>query len=444
VDDSGSGRSYYTGLLEALTVIMGCANRYLRDHGPRVATLASRMGKELGLSDRERARVFIAAVLSDLGMIGLVEDAWEHPAPSLPPGVRARVRAHPARSAACVAKIPHLSELAPMVWAHHEWWDGRGYPDGVAAARIPQGAAILRLADTVCALAEERPHRPALDRTRIAAVVREESGREFSPDVAGAYLALDAAGGLPARFDRDVYRDALAVAMAHLVPERVSPLSAKQMLRILADLIDAKDPYTGGHSRRVAGLAVAIAEQIGLMGSAKDLLWAGGYLHDLGKLRVPLRVLTKEGRLTEEEFALVRLHPVLGADLLGTIPTLWHLSTGVRYHHERWDGRGYPAGLRGDRIPLVARILAVSDAYDAMISSRAYRSARTPSDAMEEVARSAGLHFCPEVVEAFFEVPAETFAAIHADRPVTPALVADAQRRRDTTVFDGTEVVRMF
>jgi HD-GYP domain-containing protein (c-di-GMP phosphodiesterase class II) len=441
VDAIPSGRSYYAGLLEALTVIMGCANRYLRDHGPRVATLASRLGREMGMSDQECARLFIAAVLSDLGMIGLAEDAWERPAPSLAPSVRARVRAHPQRSAACVAKIPHLGDLAPLVRSHHEWWNGCGYPDELMGRFMPKGAAVLRLADTVCALSEDRPYRPALDRAAIAATVRRGSGSEFAPDVVRAYLALPAAPDVAA-FDREAYREALGRATAHLVPERVSPLSAKQMLRILADLIDAKDPYTGGHSRRVAGLSVAIAEQIGLMGSAKDLLWAGGYLHDLGKLRVPLRVLTKEGRLTDEEFALIRLHPVLGADLLGTIPTLWHLSTGVRYHHERWDGRGYPAGLRGDKIPLVARILAVSDAYDAMISSRAYRSARAPADAMEEVARSAGVHFCPEVVEAFFEVPGETFAALHADRPVTPTFVADAQRRRDTTVFDGTEVLR--
>ncbi|MEX2466805.1 MAG: HD domain-containing phosphohydrolase [Gemmatimonadota bacterium] len=443
MDSVESGRSYYTGLLEALTVIMGCANRYLRDHGPRVALLASELGRELGMDEKTRARVFVAAVLSDLGMIGLAEGAWEHPTRALPQDVRARVRGHPRRSAGCVHKIPHFGELAPLVLSHHEWWNGHGYPNGLRGPAIPEAAAVLRLADTVCALSEERPYRTALDRSAIADAVRHGTGQEFAPDIAEAYLSLDHEHRLPV-FEREAYREALAQATAHLVPQRVSPLSAKQMLRILADLIDAKDPYTGGHSRRVAGLAVAIAEQLGLMGSAKDLLWASGYLHDLGKLRVPLRVLTKEGRLSDEEFALIRAHPVLGADLLGTIPTLWDLSTGVRYHHERWDGRGYPAGLRGPRIPLVARILAVSDAYDAMISSRAYRSARAPSDAMEEVARSAGVHFCPEVVEAFFEVPAETFAAIHADRPVTPTLAADAQRRKDTTVYDGTDVLRLY
>jgi HD-GYP domain-containing protein (c-di-GMP phosphodiesterase class II) len=107
-----------------------------------------------------------------------------------------------------------------------------------------------------------------------------------------------------------------------LLPEAVSPLSADQLLVILSNLIDAKDPYTGGHSRRVASLAVAVADQLGLEDRMKSTLWAGGYLHDLGKLGVPLRVLAKRGRLDDEEFAYIEAHPSAGAEILESIPSL--------------------------------------------------------------------------------------------------------------------------
>ena len=127
-----------------------------------------------------------------------------------------------------------------------------------------------------------------------------------------------------------MFRHQILRAAEHLLPETVSPLSGDQLLVILSNLIDAKDPCTGGHSRRVASPAVAVVEQIGLKERTKDTLWAGGYLHDLGKLAVPLRVLTKRGRLTEEEFSYIREDPSDGADILESIPSLQHLTTGAR------------------------------------------------------------------------------------------------------------------
>jgi HD-GYP domain-containing protein (c-di-GMP phosphodiesterase class II) len=203
----------------------------------------------------------------------------------------------------------------------------------------------------------------------------------------------------------------------HVLPGEVSPLSSDQLLGIVSNLIDAKDPCTGGHSRRVAVLAVVVAKQLGLDDHMKSTLWAGGYLHDLGKLAVPLRVLTKKGKLTEEEFAYIRAHPTDGAEILENIPTLRHLTTGARYHHERWDGSGYPEGLSGGRIPMVGQIMAVCDSYDAMTSKCAYRDARAHPAAMAEVARCSGVHFSPEVSEAFLSMPEEAFEAAQAVKP---------------------------
>ncbi|MEQ8328920.1 MAG: HD domain-containing phosphohydrolase [Longimicrobiales bacterium] len=406
-----SGRAFYSGLLEALTQVMGSAKGYLKDHAPRVALLSTIIAEGLGLDKRQVSELFFASVLSDVGMIGLAEDAWENPVPELPPAVRERVERHPIRSQEQVERIPHLGELAPLVRHHHEWWDGSGYPDRLAGHDIPVGAQILRLADTVAALGQARPHRPYLSVEDIVDVVRKGSGREFGPEVAATYLRMQKAGDVP-EFERTSFRHAVSRAAAHLLPDEVSPLSSDQLLAILANLIDAKDPYTAGHSRRVATLAVAVASELGLQDHMKSTLWAGGYLHDLGKLRVPLRILAKRGPLTDEEFGMVQRHPSDGAAVLETIPSLQHLTTGARYHHERWDGKGYPEGLTGDHIPLVAQVMAVCDAYDAMTSTRAYRSGRSHPQAMEEVAASVGSHFSPRAAEAFLALPDGLFEAL--------------------------------
>ena len=438
-----AGRTFYVGLLEALTEVMGSAKGYLRDHGPMVAMLSTQVGDELGLAREECAQLFFASVLSDMGMVGLAEDAWENPVPELPPEVRARVRRHPERSEDRLEGIPHLSELGSLVRHHHEWWDGSGYPDGLAEHEIPIGAQILRLADTVGALRQPRPHRPALSGDAITDVVQKGVGTEFGPEVARCFLALHRSGSVP-RFDPISFRHKLLRAAEHVLPSEVTPLSVDQLLGILSNLIDAKDPYTGGHSRRVAVLAVSVARQLGLERRMQGALWAGGYLHDLGKLAVPLRVLTKKSSLTEEEFSFIRAHPSDGADILERIPSLRHLTTVARYHHERWDGSGYPEGLSGDRIPLAAQIMAVCDAFDAMTSRRAYRSSMGAAEAIEEVRKCSGRHFGPDVTAAFLNLPDAVFEAVAGEvqEPIEP-FVREAPFFRSASARGGAQTSRV-
>lgn len=420
-----SGHSFYTGLLEALTEVMGSAQGYLSHHAPRVCHLARQMGIRMGLGERELADLIFAAILADVGMIGLVEEAWENPRPVLDPDTRARVRGHPLRSEEIVLAAPHLENVAPLVRHHHEWWNGTGYPDGLRGEEIPRGARILRLADSVCAMGEFRPQRRALSPEAIRGSVEGSAGTEFSPDVARVFLSMLDAGEV-AEFHHRVYQRAARHAAARLIPAEVSPLSSEQLLDILAGVIDAKDPYTAGHSRRVAILSVAVADQLRMSEELRATVWAAGYLHDLGKLSVPLKVLTKQGRLDEAERHRVQEHVSVGAGVLEEIPSLQHLTTGARYHHERWDGSGYPEGLAGEHIPLVARILAVADAYDAMTSGRAYRPSRSHAEAMGEIARAAGSHFGPRVAGSFLSLPDHLFHSI--SRP---------QSRADPPFRDG-------
>jgi HD-GYP domain-containing protein (c-di-GMP phosphodiesterase class II) len=416
VTDVDSGRAFYVGLLDALTSVMSAAKGHLEEHGPQVALLAAQIGAELGLDEAQQSELVFGAVLSDMGMVGLAEDAWENPIAELPEEARARVRQHPERSEERVREIPHLARLGPLLRHHHEWWDGSGYPDGLHGSDIPLGARILRLADTVVALRGERPHRSALGREEVRRLVEAYVGREFDAAVAETFLALHLADEVRPHTGES-YRATVKRAADQLIPEYVSPLSTEQLLGIVADLVDAKDPYTSGHSRRVATLAVAVADQLGLEGHWRSALWAMGHLHDLGRLVVPLRVLNKVGDLTADDSMLIRAHPGEGADLLEGIPTLEHLTLGVRHHHERWDGSGYPEGRSGDQIPLMAQIIAVCDTYDAMTSRRAYRDSLGPEQARAEVRRGAGAEFAPAVAAAFLEIPDEVFERLDGRSP---------------------------
>jgi putative nucleotidyltransferase with HDIG domain len=171
-------------------------------------------------------------------------------------------------------------------------------------------------------------------------------------------------------------------------------------IRALATALDARDPYTAGHSERVSVLSVAIGRTLALPADDLEIVRLGALLHDIGKIGVPDDVLRKPGALTESEFQIIKQHPVLGARILRQVPFLAPHIPIVELHHERPDGRGYPVGLRGNDIPLFARIVHVADAYDAMTSARAYRAARPSGEAMRELWRCAGTEFHAEIVGA--------------------------------------------
>ncbi len=178
-------------------------------------------------------------------------------------------------------------------------------------------------------------------------------------------------------------------------------------VRGLVAAIDAKDEYTRGHSERVYHLSRLIAGRLELDAEQNRLLSWAALLHDVGKIAIDGSILNKPGRLTDEEYAAIKTHPARGCRVLEPIPQLREILPGIRHHHERWDGRGYPDGLRGEEIPLHARILAVADTYDAIVSTRAYRHARTPGFALEEISRGAGIQFDPAIVPVFLALAQE-------------------------------------
>ena len=198
--------------------------------------------------------------------------------------------------------------------------------------------------------------------------------------------------------EKQQHIEELQLSQAHLADLYLATIKS------LALAIDAKDQYTHQHILRVQRYAVATAKFMGLSGSELEGVNTGALLHDIGKLGVPEYVLLKPGRLTAEEFAKIKKHPEIGAAILDPVEFPWPVLPVVKYHHEKWDGTGYPEGLKGEDIPLTARILAVGDVYDALTSSRSYRGAWTHERAIAEIQRCSNTHFDPKVVDAFMEV----------------------------------------
>jgi putative nucleotidyltransferase with HDIG domain len=172
----------------------------------------------------------------------------------------------------------------------------------------------------------------------------------------------------------------------------------------LAAALEAKDAYTGNHAHTIAELALAVGERLGMSARELRAVRLGALLHDVGKIGIPESILNKPGRLSAEEFAVMKQHTVIGADIISGIPGMGEVMSLVRWSHERWDGNGYPDGLRGAEIPRGACVIAVCDAYHAMIEDRVYRRAMSQDVALAELRRCTGTQFMPAAVEALEQV----------------------------------------
>lgn len=189
------------------------------------------------------------------------------------------------------------------------------------------------------------------------------------------------------------------------------------LVRTLVSSVDAKDPYTCGHSERVAIMSREVAMRMGLADKDIESIYLAGLLHDIGKIGTPEAILHKPGRLDPEEWRIVCQHPAVGAHILSGITRLEYVRDVVLYHHERVDGGGYPEGLKGDEIPFLARIVGLADAFDAMTSNRPYRPTMPLERVLQEIRTHRGTQFAPPVVDAFFRMDLDRLMQQFADRP---------------------------
>ena len=172
-----------------------------------------------------------------------------------------------------------------------------------------------------------------------------------------------------------------------------------ESLRTIANIIDTKDEYTKGHSVRVAIYSRMIAERMGMDAYEQERIYYIGLLHDIGKIGIPASILTKPGRLNDEEFEIIKRHPAMGAQIMKDFSSIPGVQNGIKYHHERYDGRGYNEGLKGDAIPIEGRIICVADSYDAMSSRRCYRNSLSYDFILDELKRNSGTQFDPEILK---------------------------------------------
>jgi putative nucleotidyltransferase with HDIG domain len=174
-------------------------------------------------------------------------------------------------------------------------------------------------------------------------------------------------------------------------------------LNSMAKILDARDPHTSQHSTRVTSLSMTMAHALDLGQEERDTLYIAASLHDIGKVGIPDDILLKPGRLTDEEFAVIKKHPDIGADILKPLPPMAKETEIIRHHHERYDGRGYPLGLKGQDIPYLSRIITLADSFDAMTADRPYRNGMTIPEAIQEIIRCKGRQFDPVLAELFLE-----------------------------------------
>ncbi|MCG0277081.1 MAG: HD domain-containing protein [Thermanaeromonas sp.] len=382
-------------LIAALGTVLDMEDEVKLYHAWRVALLARRLAREL--LPGEEARIFYAALLHDMGGIGLPDHIVHR---VLQPGGEEdlEVRQHPLRGAEMVRLLPVLGpQIAVMIEQHHEHWNGSGYPRGLKNGDIHPGALLIGISDIF-----DLRLRVSRVKTweRVRPTMAELSGKAYPPDLWKVFDRL-----MNSSFWEEIAYDSSLDERLRTVHEILPPIDGltgdllKVTISLFAHIIDAKHPYTGGHSHRVAAYALKLAEALGLKKEEREDLEIAALLHDFGKVAVPRSVLDKPGPLDPGEFEIIRRHPLRTMALLEQVSGLRRLAEIAGLHHERYDGKGYPYGLKGEKIPLPSRILAVADAFDAMTSSRPYQPMRTPRQALEHLREGAGSQFDPRIVD---------------------------------------------
>ncbi|MBL8759606.1 MAG: HD domain-containing protein [Phycisphaerae bacterium] len=286
----------------------------------------------------------------------------------------------------------------------------------VGAAKDPKSRILHELDGVPLTATGQLLVQPVVRGGRVMGVLMAGDKSGEDPQISSYDIhLLEAAGGYMGAFleNASLYADQQAMFLG--------------TLRAMTASIDAKDRYTRGHSERVAHLSRALARVIGLGEPTAERLHICGLVHDVGKIGVPEAVLGKRGKLTDEEFDAIKKHPRIGFDILRGIPLLEDILPGVLHHHERYDGRGYPTGLAGEEIPLFARIVALADTFDAMSSTRSYRSAMPREKVLAEITRCAGSQFDPGLVPAFVAMDFTEFDVLVARHAADEGILPEGE-----------------
>lgn len=418
---SDRSQQLFKDLLKALSLILDMALGHKQQHSLRVAIVSVQTAAKLGLSTDALRDIFYAGLLHDLGEICL-EEAQRLELMRLTDGgpVPELLSRHPVVGAQICARIPTLAGAAVLIAQHKERLDGSGYPHGLKGAQLSTAAQVLGLVNELDEIVFLTSPRLDTDPSqRLREVAWRWRGRKVTEEVGDAYLEVQKEGPWSITTFADRHWRALKLDVLDLARLIDVPPEAfvESILRVFASVIDAKHAYTHGHSWRTAAYGRLLAQYARLPEDKVRLIYHAGLLHDAGKVGVPGQILDNPGKLTEEEWAVIREHPRKTRIILQSITGLEELADVAGYHHERFDGRGYFKGLAGDEIPYGSRVLSVADTYDAMCSDRAYRKALAHGVAIEEIQRWSGRMYDPEIVEIFLKIPEAELEAIRHGSP---------------------------
>jgi len=429
-----------SAVLSGLSAALDITEGHPRGHAARTCLIAMRIGDALRLSPEESSDLFYAALLKDAGcsanaervyqMFGGPDEhetkraVWLRDWRKLDQKVRyalewvepegdflARVRQflrlaaigpkaerelfeiRCARSAAIARALGMSEATAQAVHLMDEHWDGGGHPQGISGERIPIAARIIGLAQVVEIFWGVAGPDRALE------MATQRRGRWFDPELVDCLQAISS----PALWASLESPDLNAtVAAAEPAERAIDATDARldQIATAFAWVIDAKSSFTFEHSDRVSSIALGMARHLGFTGAAQTRLRRAALLHDIGKLAVPNAILDKPGRLTSAEWAIVKQHPEHTLNVLRRVPIFEELAEDAANHHERLDGRGYFRGLRAEQLMPTARVLAVADVADALMSARPYRAAMPRDEVLALIRQGRSTEFCPDCVDA--------------------------------------------
>lgn len=388
----------------ALSGVMDMINPGMADHQKRVALIAASMGAGAGLSAHRQNDLIVAGALHDIGASSLKERRdlmnYEEQVDSRHAEVGYRL----------LNSFQTLSKIAEQVRFHHvDWNHGEGQVH--AGQEVPLEGHILNLSDRVEILLD-RSGNVLTQKERIRKMIREDSGKRFHPSLVDIFLDISSSESFWLDLaSRDI--DTILLQNSYPVVTVMELDTLESFARFLSRLIDLRSRFTAAHSTAVGMVGATLAGKVGFSADEIQMMRIAGYLHDIGKLAVPLEILEKPARLTEDEENFVRYHSYLTYRTLQTIPGLETINQWASLHHERLNGSGYPFRHLENRIPLGSRILAVADVFTALAEDRPYRPGLSKRDILRILRKMSSMM---EVDPAIVELAANHFEEIETVR----------------------------
>lgn len=371
-------------------------------HSWRVALVSYYLAKRL--SPFEVSQIFLAALLADCGGIRckrhIVFELLDSPA-TLGQKSQTDLFFHPVIGSEVIKPIPGMRKVARLILQHHECFNGSGYPASLKGESIELGAQIIRLADQVdLILRADQPDGAEEILQSLATFAGEDFSKPLLKTLSDALQDELGFGKMiqPEKITSEIDSICMELSKTNLFN---SNEEWERALEAIGDLIDNRnDLFSRGHSHRVAILSGKIAVQMGLNKEEQKLTRWAAYLQNMGEVGLRRQLLSKAGKLDENERQLIKFHPIQGYNLLSRVTGFTDLAKFIRHHHENWDGSGYPEGLVATEIPIQSRILHLADSFDAMTRDRAYQRKREWKNALKELYKKSGKQYDPQVVEA--------------------------------------------